>query len=82
MARTKKKKQEFEISGEKVKEEVKEMAGEASRRKLIVKDRKARKLIEMPLLFALVGTIFAPYLAIISLILFLLLGYTIAIERS
>ena len=75
-------KEEFKVSGEDLLRKVKEIIREGNARRLIIKDKDAKTLIEIPLTFGVVGIAIAPVLAAVGAIAALVTECTILVERS
>lgn len=83
MATTKKPKQEeFKVDGDRLVEKIKQLIKEGNVRRIIIKDDKGDILMELPLTFAVVGTVFAPVLAAVGALAALIANCTIIVERK
>ena len=83
MAAAKKRKEEtFQVSGEKLLEKVKEIIREGNVRRISIKDKKGKVLVEFPLTFGVVGTVLLPTLAAVGAIAALITECTISVERE
>lgn len=80
--RRKKTKQAFKIEGKKVKEKLIKIFKEGNSRRLIVKNKNRRILINLPLIFIIIAAIIAPALALISGVLILVTECTLTIEKK
>ncbi len=74
--------EEFKVEGEKVISKIKEIFHEGNIRKVIIKDREGKTLIEIPMTFGMVGVLIAPQLAAIGAIAALLTEATIVVEKT
>jgi len=74
--------EEFKVEGEKVVAKIKELFHEGNIRKVIIKDKEGRTLIEIPMTFGVVGALIAPQLAAIGAIAALLTEATIVVEKA
>jgi hypothetical protein len=74
--------EEFKVEGEKVVSKIKEIFHEGNIRKVIIKDKEGKTLIEIPMTFGVVGMLIAPQLAAIGAIAALLTEATIVVEKS
>ena len=74
-------KEEFVVDGEKVVPEVKGIFSGLKERKIVFKNKAARNLMELPLLFVIIIVILAPYLALL-IVPMLLAGWKIVIEKN
>lgn len=82
MAAKKTKKETFHIQGEKLVEKVKEIINQGNVRRIIIKDKKGKEIIQFPLTIGVVGAVVAPVLAAIGAIAALLTECTITVERE
>ena len=76
------KKEEFKISGDRVVAKIKELIKEGNIRRIIIKNEAGETLMEIPLTFALVGTVIAPILAAVGALAALMTNCTIIVERK
>lgn len=74
--------EEFKIDGEKLIAKVKELLNEGNIRKLIIKDKEGKTLMEIPMTFGVVGALLAPQLAAIGAIAALVTEATLVVEKS
>ncbi|MBI2031533.1 MAG: DUF4342 domain-containing protein [Candidatus Levybacteria bacterium] len=79
---TKKKEETFHVTGEKLLEKVKELIKEGNVRRIIIKDKKGKALIEFPLTFGVVGAVIAPVLAAVGAIAALITECSITVQRE
>ncbi|MBI4079372.1 MAG: DUF4342 domain-containing protein [Candidatus Levybacteria bacterium] len=82
---TKKKKtieQTFYVSGEKLIDKVKELVREGNVRRIIIKDKNGKVLVEFPLTFGVVGAVLAPVLAAVGAIAALVTECSITVQRE
>ena len=73
--------EEFRVEGEKMVAKIKELIREGNIRKLIIKDKDGRTLIEIPLTIGVVGAILLPVWAAIGAIAALVAEATIVVEK-
>ncbi|HNW31171.1 MAG TPA: DUF4342 domain-containing protein [Caldisericia bacterium] len=73
--------EEFQISGEKVIEKIKELVHEGNIRRIIIKNDHGSTLIEIPLTLGVVGAVLLPVWAAIGAIAALVAKMTIVVER-
>jgi len=73
--------EEFVISGEKLVSTVKELVREGNIRRVTIKNKEGKTLIEIPLTFGVVGALFLPTLAAIGAIAALVTECTIVVEK-
>lgn len=74
--------EEFKIDGEKLIAKIKELIHEGNIRKLIIKDKEGKVLMEIPMTFGVVGALLAPQLAAIGAIAALVTEATLVVEKS
>jgi hypothetical protein len=74
--------EEFKVDGSEVMQKVKELINEGNIRRLMIKNKEGKTLIEVPLTVGVVGTILAPPLAAIGALAALLTECTIVVERE
>ncbi len=72
--------EEFKVSGEALVDKIKELAHEGNIRRIIIKDKSDRSLIDIPLTFGVIGALLAPQLAAIGAIAALVTNATIVVE--
>jgi len=73
--------EEFVISGEKLVSTVKKLVREGNIRRVTIKNKEGKTLIEIPLTFGVVGALFLPTLAAISAVAALVTECTIVVEK-
>lgn len=73
--------EEFKVKGEDLLAKVKQLIHEGNIRRLIIKDKDGKTLIEIPLTIGVVGIALAPILAAIGAIAALVTECTILVER-
>ena len=76
------KKEEFKLSGEDLMEKVKQVIHEGNVRRIIVKNKDGKTLIELPLTIGVVGVLLAPLFAAIGTIAALVTECTLIVERD
>ena len=85
-AKTKKttppKSETFKINGEDLLKKVKELIHEGNVRRIIIKDKKGKSLVEFPLSIGVVGAVLVPVLAAVGTIAALVGECTITVERD
>ncbi len=74
--------EEFKVSGEQLVAKIKELLHEGNIRRLIIKDKEGRTLIEVPLTIGVVGVILVPVWAAIGAIAALVVEATIVVEKK
>ena len=73
--------EEFAISGEKLVATVKKLMHQGNIRRITIKNKEGRSLIEIPLTIGVVGALLLPTLAAIGAIAALVTECTIVVER-
>jgi Domain of unknown function (DUF4342) len=73
--------EEFRVSGEQMVAKLKELLHEGNIRRVIIKDKDGRTLIEVPLTLGVVGALLIPVWAAIGAIAALVTEATIVIEK-
>jgi len=76
------KNEEFKVSSDEILKKVKEIIKEGNARRIIIKNEKDEVLMEIPLTFAVVGTVFAPVLAAVGALAALVTNCTIVVEKK
>jgi hypothetical protein len=74
--------EEFRVEGEKLLGRVKELIHEGNIRRIIIKDREGKTVLEIPMTFGVVGALIAPQLAAIGAIAALLTEATLVVEKA
>lgn len=82
MTSSKSRKEEFKVNGEELLAKVKEIIREGNVRRLIIKDKDGKVLIEIPLTVGVVGIVLAPVLAAVGAIAALVTECSIVVERE
>lgn len=75
-------KEEFSIKGEDLVRNVKELINEGNVRRITVKNKDGKTLVEVPLTVGVVGAVLAPVLAGLGAIAALVTECTITVERE
>ncbi|HBC72720.1 MAG: hypothetical protein UX91_C0006G0123 [Candidatus Amesbacteria bacterium GW2011_GWB1_47_19] len=75
------KKETYKVEGEKLIAKVKELVREGNVRKIIIKDKNNKTVMEFPLTLGVVGTVLAPILAAVGAIAALIGECSITVER-
>lgn len=73
--------EEFRVNGEELVAKLKELLHEGNIRRIIIKDKEGRTLIEVPLTIGVVGAILLPVWAAIGAIAALVTEATIVVEK-
>jgi hypothetical protein len=79
---TKAKTETFEIKGEDLVKKVKELVHEGNIRRIIIKDKNGKILVELPLTLGVVGALLLPALAAVGAIAALVTECSIIVERE
>jgi hypothetical protein len=74
--------EEFRVNGEELVAKIKEILHEGNIRRLIIKDKDGRTLIEIPLTLGVVGAILVPVWAAIGAIAALVAEATVVVEKT
>jgi hypothetical protein len=82
MSNKKVKHEEFEISGEKLIEKVKEVIHEGNVRRIVIKNEEGVSILEFPLTLGVVGAVFVPVWAAIGAVAALVTKCSIVVERA
>lgn len=72
----------FKISGEDLLKKVKELIREGNIRKIIIKDKTGKSVMEFPLTFGVVGVALLPVLAAVGTLAALLTECTLTVVRE
>lgn len=76
------KKEEFKVSGEDLLKKVKQIIKEGNVRRITVKNKDKKTIVEIPLTIGVVGAALAPLLAAVGAIAALVTECTIVVERD
>jgi Domain of unknown function (DUF4342) len=74
--------EEFKVEGEKLLAKIKELIHAGNIRKVIIKDKDGKTLMEIPMTLGVVGVLIAPQLAAIGAIAGLLSEATLIVEKK
>jgi hypothetical protein len=74
--------EEFHVNGEELLSKIKNLVHEGNIRKIIIKDKDGKVLIEFPLTIGVVGLVLAPTLAAVGAIAALVTEATIVVEKE
>ena len=74
--------EEFRVEGEKLIAKIKELFHEGNIRRIIIKDKEGKTIMEIPMTLGVVGALLAPQLAAIGAIAALITEATIVVEKS
>ena len=73
--------EEFKVSGEELLKKIKALIAEGNIRRIIIKGKDGKTIVEIPLTFGVVGAFLAPALAAVGTIAALVTECTIVVER-
>jgi len=82
MSENKKQQEEFRVNGDELLAKVKELINEGNVRRIIIKNRDGKVLVELPLTIGVVGMVLAPVLAAVGAIAALVTECSIIVERT
>ena len=82
MADKKPRVEEFKVEGSEVKEKVKQLLHEGNIRRLTIKNKEGKTILEVPVTVGVIGAVIAPVLAAVGAAAALLTECTIAVERE
>jgi len=74
--------EEFKVNGEDLLKKVKEIIAEGNARKITVKSKEGKSIVELTLTIGVVGAALAPLLAAVGAIAALVTECTIVVERE
>jgi hypothetical protein len=74
--------EEFRVEGEKLIGKIKELIHEGNIRRIMIKDREGKTVMEIPMTLGVVGALIAPQLAAIGAIAALLTEATLVVEKA
>ncbi len=74
--------EEFKVEGEKLLAKIKELIHEGNIRRVIIKDKEGKTVLEIPMTIGVVGVLIAPQLAALGAIAALLSEATVVVEKS
>jgi hypothetical protein len=74
--------EEFRVNGEELLAKIKQLIHEGNIRRIIIKDKDGKVLIEFPLTIGVVGLVLAPTLAAVGTIAALVTEATIVVEKG
>jgi hypothetical protein len=82
MSEQKFKTEEFRVEGEKLISRIKELFHEGNIRRVIIKDKDGKTVMEIPVTLGVVGVLLAPQLAAIGAIAALITEATVVVEKT
>jgi hypothetical protein len=74
--------EEFKVSGEEMLKKIKKLIHEGNIRRIIIKSNKGDVLMEIPLTFAVVGTMLAPVMAAVGALTAVMTEYSIIVVKK
>ena len=74
--------EEFRVEGEKLLTKIKELIHEGNIRRISIKDKEGKTVMEIPVTIGVVGILIAPQLAAIGAIAALLTEATVVVEKA
>jgi len=74
--------EEFKVNGEDLLKKVKDIINEGNARRITIKSKEGKSIVELPLTIGVVGAALAPLLAAIGAIAALVTECTIVVERD
>lgn len=74
--------EEFKVSGEDLLKSVKQLIAEGNVRRIIIKSKEGKAIMELPLTIGVVGALLAPILAAVGAVAALVTECTILVERE
>jgi hypothetical protein len=73
--------EEFKVNGEKLIAKIKEVLHEGNIRRIIIKDKEGKTVMEIPLTIGVVGALLAPTLAAVGAVAALVTEATVVVEK-
>jgi hypothetical protein len=74
--------EEFRVNGEELLSKIKQILHEGNIRRIIIKDKDGKTVMEIPLTIGVVGILLAPTLAAIGAVAALLTEATVVVEKA
>ena len=74
--------EEFRVEGEKLIARIKELLHEGNIRRISIRDKEGKTVMEIPMTLGVVGVLIAPQLAAIGAIAALITEATVVVEKS
>lgn len=74
--------EEFKVEGEKLLAKLKELLREGNIRRVIIKDKEGKIVMEVPMTIGIAGILLAPQLAAIGAVAALLTEATVIVEKA
>ena len=82
MSESKFRTEEFKVEGERLIGKIKDLIHEGNIRRIIIKDKEGKTVMEIPVTIGVVGVLLAPQLAAIGAIAALITEATVVVEKS
>jgi len=73
--------EEFHVNGEELLARIKKLVHEGNIRRIIIKNKDGKTMMEIPMTFGVVGALIAPQLAAVGAIAALLTEATVVVEK-
>ncbi len=74
--------EEFRVNGEELLSRIKKLIHEGNIRRIIIKDKDGKTMMEIPMTLGVVGALIAPQLAAIGAIAALITEATVVVEKT
>ncbi len=74
--------EEFKVEGDRLMGKIKELIHEGKIRRIIIKDKEGKTVLEIPMTLGVVGALVAPQLAALGAIAALLTEATLVVEKT
>ncbi len=74
--------EEFKVNGEDLLKKVKEIIAEGNARRITIKNKEGKSIVELPLTIGVIGAALAPLLAAVGAVAALVTECTIVVERE
>ncbi|MBI5839629.1 MAG: DUF4342 domain-containing protein [Chloroflexi bacterium] len=74
--------EEFRVNGEELLAKIKQLLHEGNIRRIIIKDKDGKTIMEIPLTIGVVGVLLAPTLAALGAVAALLTEATVLVEKA
>jgi len=74
--------EEFKVEGDKLIAKIKELLHEGNIRRIMIKDKEGKIIMEVPMTLGIVGLLLAPQLAAIGAVAALLTEATVVVEKE
>ncbi len=79
---TENRQEEFKINGEELLGKIKQLINEGNIRRITIKNKDGKSIVELPLTIGVVGAVIAPALAAVGAIAALVTECTVVVERE